>query len=78
MNNNTNLKVKSAVILHENGMSVIEISELLQVSRQRVYQLLKKEERRKNNEARKAAIRIKINKSISWPNGLTGRNSGGK
>ena len=57
MNNTTNLKVKSAVILHENGMSVIKIAELLQVSRQRVYQLLKREERRKNNEARKAAIR---------------------
>ena len=59
MNNNTNLKVKSAVILHSNGVSVKEIAELLEISRTRVYQLLKKEERRKNNEARKAAIRNK-------------------
>ena len=59
MNDNTNLKVKSAVILHENGMSAKEISELLNVSTTRVYQLLKKDERRRNNEARKAAIRNK-------------------
>lgn len=59
MNDNTKLKVKSVVILHENGMSVKEISELLQVSTNRVYQLLKKDERRRNNEARKASIRNK-------------------
>lgn len=50
MTNNTNLKVKSAVILHENGVSVKEISELLEVSRTRVYQLLKIDERRKRHE----------------------------
>lgn len=59
MNNTTNLKVKSAVILHENGISAKEISELLNVSKTRVYQLLKIDKRRKNNEARKAAIRNK-------------------
>ena len=57
MNDNTNLKVKSAVILHENGMSVIEIAELLQVSRTRVYQLLKINERRKKHEAGKKEIK---------------------
>ena len=53
MNNNTNLKVKSAVILHENGMSANEIAELLSVSKTRVYQLLKIDERRKKYEAGK-------------------------
>ena len=53
MNDNTNLKVKSAVILHENGISAKEISELLNVSKARVYQLLKIDQRRKNHEAGK-------------------------
>ena len=41
MNDNTNLKVKSAVILHENGISAKEISKQVNVSKTRVYQLLK-------------------------------------
>lgn len=53
MNTITNLKVKSAVILHENGMSANEIAELLSVSKTRVYQLLKIDERRKRHEAGK-------------------------
>lgn len=57
MNDNTNLKVKSAVILYENGVSAKEIAELLSISTVRVYQLLKINKRRKNNEARKAEIR---------------------
>lgn len=57
MNDNTNLKVKSAVILYENGVSAKEIAELLSISTVRVYQLLKIDKRRKNNEARKAEIR---------------------
>ena len=57
MTDNTNLKVKSAVILHENGISVKEISELLEVSRTRVYQLLKIDERRKKHEAGKKEIK---------------------
>lgn len=47
MNDLTNLKVKSAVILHTNGISVKEISELLEISQTRVYQLLKIDKRRK-------------------------------
>lgn len=57
MNDNTNLKVKSTVILYENGVSAKEIAELLSISTVRVYQLLKIDKRRKNNEARKAEIR---------------------
>lgn len=53
MNDLTNLKVKSAVILHTNGISVKEISELLEISQTRVYQLLKIDERRKRHEAGK-------------------------
>ena len=53
MNKNTNLKVKSAVILHENGISAKEIAELLSISTVRVYQLLKIDERRKKHEAGK-------------------------
>ena len=53
MTDNTNLKVKSAVILHENGISAKEIAELLSISTVRVYQLLKIDERRKNHEAGK-------------------------
>ena len=47
MNDLTNLKVKSAVILHENGITPKEISELLNISTTRVYQLLKIDKRRK-------------------------------
>lgn len=56
MNNTTNLKVKSAVILHENGVSAKEIAELLSISTVRVYQLLKIDERRKKHEAGKNKI----------------------
>lgn len=59
MNDNTNLKVKSAVILHENGMSVKDISILFEISTTRVYQLLKIDKRKKANEARKSLIRSK-------------------
>lgn len=59
MNNITRLKVKSVTILKENGMSVKDIAQLLEISTTRVYQLLKKEERRKANEARKVALRNK-------------------
>ena len=64
MNDNTNLKVKSAVILHENGISAKEISELLNVSQTRVYQLLKIDERRKKHEAgeKKKSKKIKYHK----------------
>ena len=57
MNDITNLKVKSVVILHENGISVKEISELLSISTVRVYQLLKIDERRKKHEAGKKEIK---------------------
>ena len=56
MNDSTNLKVKSAVILHENGVSAKEIAELLSISTVRVYQLLKIDERRKKHEAGKNKI----------------------
>lgn len=59
MNDNTNLKVKSAVILHENGISVKDISILFEISTTRVYQLLKIDKRKKANEARKSLIRSK-------------------
>lgn len=59
MNDLTNLKVKSAVILHENGMSIKDISELFNISATRVYQLLKIDKRKKANEARKSLIRNK-------------------
>lgn len=51
MSDNTNLKIKSAVILKNNGVSVKEISELLEISQTRVYQLLKIDERRKRHAA---------------------------
>lgn len=57
MTDNTNLKVKSAVILHENGISAKEIAELLSISTVRVYQLLKIDERRKKHEAGKKEIK---------------------
>ena len=63
MTDNTNLKVKSAVILHENGISAKEIAELLSISTVRVYQLLKIDERRKKHEAGKKEIKkIKYHK----------------
>lgn len=51
MSDSTNLKIKSTVILKNNGVSVKEIAELLSVSTTRVYQLLKKDERRKRHAA---------------------------
>lgn len=51
MSDSTNLKIKSAVILKNNGVSVKEIAELLSVSTTRIYQLLKKDERRKRHAA---------------------------
>lgn len=57
MNTTTELKVKSVVILKENGMSATEIAQLLEISTTRVYQLLRKDKRRKNNEARKANLK---------------------
>ena len=57
MNEMTNLKIKSVVTLKENGFSVKEIASLLAVSETRVYQLLRKDKRRKNNEARKNKIK---------------------
>lgn len=61
MNEMTNLKVKSVVILKDNGMSTTEIAQLLEISTTRVYQLLKKDKRRKANAARKEEIRNKAN-----------------
>ena len=65
MNELTNLKVKSVVILHENGMAVKDIASLLEVSTTRVYQLLKKDKRRKANQARKEEIRKKRTNNIA-------------
>lgn len=52
MNEMTNLKIKSVVILKENGMSATEIAQLLEISTTRVYQLLRKDKRRKANAAK--------------------------